>query len=258
MPDPVIEIGRLAHSSLLSIVLPAWNETAQIAATIRILAAHAAQLRRQTEIVLVDDGSVDGTLDAARRAVEAAEYPPQYLTAKFLRHETNRGKGAAIRTGLAAAAGDPILLCDADLSTPIGELARLEAALAGGADVVIASRDRPESRLDPPQPLPRRLLAWTFRSLRRTILLPEIRDTQCGFKLLSRRAVNAILPELTLDGWLYDCELLALARDKGFAIHEIGVTWQNRHDSRVRLLAHLLPTLRELLALRRRFRTRRK
>lgn len=241
----------------LTIIIPAWNEAHIVAATLRTLIQFASRSARRIELLLVDDGSTDGTSDAARTALAEPRLEADLITSQIVRHPANRGKGAAIRSGLAAAAGDPILLCDADLSTPIDQLIRLEPALAEGCDIVIASRDLPGARLDPPQALARRLLAWSFRSLRRCILLPEIRDTQCGFKLLTRRAASAILPDLGLDGWLYDCELLAVARQKGFRIREIGVTWHDRRDSRVRPFRDLVPTLRELLALRRRFRTRR-
>jgi dolichyl-phosphate beta-glucosyltransferase len=253
--DPLLPVDAPMQPDRLSIVIPALNEAERIAATVQAVFEFAARVNRSIELILVDDGSTDGTLDLAldRQLKHSGKH-----ILKWFRHPFNRGKGAAIRTGLAAASGDPILLCDADLSTPLDQLDRLEPALADGCDVVIASRDLPDSRLDPPQPLHRRLLAWTLRSLRRSILLPEICDTQCGFKLITRRAVNAILPHLTLDGWLYDCELLALARQRGFRIREVAVTWRDRRDSRVRPLRDLIPTLRELLILRRRFRARQK
>ena len=153
-----------------------------------------------------------------------------------------------------AAAGTHLLMSDADLSTPIGEVVKLCDWLERGYDVVIGSRDRPESRLDPPQPWRRRLPAWAFRALRRRLLLPELRDTQCGFKLFRREAAREVFARQTVDGWLFDCEVLALADRLGYRIKEVGVTWRHHPHSRVSVWRTMFTALPTLLAIRRRVR----
>jgi dolichyl-phosphate beta-glucosyltransferase len=118
--------------------------------------------------------------------------------------------------------------------------------------VAIGSRDLPDSILDPPQPLGRRLLAWGFRALRRRLLLAAIRDTQCGFKLFTRPAAFAIFTRQTIDGWLFDCEVLGLAERLGQRIREVGVVWRNRPYTRVQAGREMCRALPTLLAIRRR------
>jgi len=227
----------------LSVVIPAYNEARRLPRTLAALREFAARQPCPVELLVVDDGSTDGTAGvAAARG------------ARVLRHAPNRGKGYALRRGIAAATGRYVLLCDADLSTPLTELARLRAALAAGADIAIASRDAPGAALDPPQPALRRLLAQGFRAVRRRLLLPAIRDTQCGFKLLPTALAQALAGEVTEDGWLWDVELLARAERRGLRIAEVAVRWRNDRDSRVRVLPLLLKAVPRLLAIRRRVR----
>jgi dolichyl-phosphate beta-glucosyltransferase len=230
----------------LSIVIPALNEGAVIAGTLERIRAYAAGASRSCEIVVVDDGSTDDTAGVVRGQ------PPDLIAVRMLVNPANRGKGHSVARGMLAATGDFVLLCDADLSTPIDEVEKLLPWLGRGNDVVIGSRDMPDSRLDPPQPLVRRVMAWTFRALRRRLLLPELRDTQCGFKLFMQPAARAIFSRLTVDGWLFDCEALGLAERLGYRIKEVGVIWRNRPHSRVKPVREALNALPALLRIRRR------
>ena len=133
------------------------------------------------------------------------------------------------------ATGTICLLCDADLSTPIEEFDRLRPLLAT-AQIVIASRDMPDSILSPPQPWRRRLLAKSLRAVRRLLLLRGLRDTQCGFKLFTRDAARAIFPRCHIRGFAFDVEALAIAEQLAYTIIEAGVTWRDDRDSRVRPL----------------------
>jgi dolichyl-phosphate beta-glucosyltransferase len=232
----------------LTIVIPALNEAGRILPTLAAI-RDAAQTRNAAwEVLVIDDGSSDGTstaiggFDAAERAV------------RVLRNGRNRGKGYSVRRGLRAAQGAAILLCDADLSAPIDQLDRLWRAHEDGVDVVIGSRDVPGAHVNPRQPLGRRVAARCFRALRRMLMLREIRDTQCGFKLLSRRAAQDIVAFMQVDGWLFDVEMLAVARRRGWRIREVGVVWRNDADSRLRTLSAIGPSVRDLLAIRRRVR----
>ncbi|MFN0136484.1 MAG: glycosyltransferase [Phycisphaerae bacterium] len=225
----------------MSIVIPAYNEARRIARSLAAIGEWAEIQRREIELVISDDGSSDETIACAESAALGAS-----IQRVLLRNAPNRGKGAALRAGVAVTTGELVLLCDADLSTPIDELGRLEAAIDAGADVAIASRDLPDSQLDPPQPLSRRLLAWAFRTYRRRLLLPAIRDTQCGFKLWSGDLARAVFAAARCDGWLIDCETLALAESGDAKIAEVGVVWRDDRDSRVRIWRDLPGALREL------------
>lgn len=227
---------------LLSIVIPAFNEAGRLPATLAAIDAFFRS-RGAIEIIVVDDGSSDET------AAAAAGRPGVVL----IRNPVNSGKGHSVRRGVLAARGERILICDADGSTPIGEVEKLGAALDAGADVAIGSRDLPESVVSPRQPLVRRIVAGLLRAARRRRLLPEIRDTQCGFKLFRRAVAHEVFGGQTLTGWLFDCEVLALAAERGCRIVEVGVRWANAPSSRVRLLGDLARTWREYRYLVRRF-----
>lgn len=245
----------------ISIVVPMLNERAHVALVLERAAALARKARAETELIVVDDGSADGTSGALRSAVALVredgaefEFTCGPLQGRLLAHARNRGKGAAIRRGMLAARGRRVLMCDADLSAPLDELPKLEWALDEGFDIAVGSRDMPESVLAPPQPLGRRIAAWLFRAVRRRLLLPEVRDSQCGFKLFTHDAAQAVFSRCTVDGWLFDCEALAIAATLGLRVREVGIVWRDNPDSRVEVLPAALTALPTLLAIRRRWR----
>lgn len=241
----------------LSIVIPAWNEQRRLPGTLRSLAEFAAAGDPTVELVVVDDGSTDATPNAIEQFDRFLKRLPPAVERPFLvvlHNAVNRGKGHAVRRGMLAATGPLRLMCDADLSTPIEEWPRLAAQISNGCDIAIGSRDLPESRLDPPQPFLRHAPALLFRALRRRLLLKQIRDTQCGFKLFTAAAAQRVFELATVDGWLFDCEVLALAERLGLRTAEVGVTWRNDRDSRVSPLREALRTLPELRRIRRRVR----
>jgi dolichyl-phosphate beta-glucosyltransferase len=229
----------------LSIVIPAFNEEARIPASLEALAAWLSGRTEPltVEVVVVDDGSSD------RTAVLAEETGRRLrLNLRALVHERNRGKGAAVRTGVLAAEGRLVLVSDADFSTPISEWEKLAAA---GAPVAIGSRAVDESLVKERQPFYRVLVGKLFNQLVRILAMPGIRDTQCGFKLFSREAAREIFSRATVDRFAYDVEALLLARKLGYAIAEVPVLWFNSPDSRVTLLAGAQAYL-DLLRIRRR------
>ncbi len=232
----------------ITIVVPAYNEAHRIADTLRRIDEYCEPRFVNTEIIVVDDGSTDGT----PHEVQATQL--QASTLLLLDFPQNHGKGFALREGLQRASTKLILMTDADLSTPITELDKLLSAIKKGVDVAIGSRDVPGAVLNPPQPKMRRRLANRFRWIRAHLLLPQIKDTQCGFKLFRIEAAKAILPHLAIDGWLIDCEMLAVADRLGFRIEEIGVHWSNAPDTKVSPLAEIPRSLWDLFAIRTRVR----
>ncbi len=256
MPDPDLEP---INPPSISVVIPAFNESAWIVYTLNSILEYAGRGGRIAEIIVVDDGSTDSTgaivtgLNTRRPALDGT--PDTETAIRVLRNERNRGKGHSVRKGMMAAVGDVVLMCDADMSAPIRQVERLLAALDDGYQVAIGSRDMPDAVLDPPQPWWRRMLAGIFGTIRRRMLLPEIRDTQCGFKLFTREAAHRVFAEVHEDGWLFDCEALEIARRFGYAIKEVGITWRNHIESHVHPLREAVRTIPALLRIRRRMRS---
>jgi dolichyl-phosphate beta-glucosyltransferase len=142
------------------------------------------------------------------------------------------------------------LLCDADLSTPIGQIEKLWSRLDAGADIAIGSRALPDSDLAVHQPLWREMLGRTFNLVVRLLAVPGLADTQCGFKLFSADAASRLFPLLTIDGWCFDVEALYLARRLGYRIDEVPVTWINDPGTKVNVLRDLRRTIGDLARIR--------
>jgi len=236
-------------SGFLSIVIPAYNEGRRLGGSLERIRDYAARSEMRIELVVVDDGSTDGTAELVRKF---AERDDAFSDVSVLVNPSNRGKGFSVRRGMLHARGDMVLMCDADESAPIEQVELLRRWLDRGFEVVIGSRDAPDAVLDPPQSVPRRWMAWTFRFIRRTVLLGRFSDTQCGFKLFRADAAREIFARQTIDGWLFDCEVLGLAERLGYRIKELGITWRAHPDSRVRPIRDGMRALRDLLVIRRR------
>ena len=211
----------------LSIVIPAYNEARRLPETLARLRRWLGSTTLRTEIMVVDDGSTDGTAEAARE--------PGGEEVTLLRHEPNRGKGYAVRRGMLAATGERRLMTDADLSTPIEELPRLMRELDHGADIAIGSRAVAGARIEIHQPAYREAMGRIFNRLVRHLLLPGLSDTQCGFKLFTARAAEEAFGACRLDGFSFDVEALVVARRRGLRIAEVPVVWRNDEASRVSL-----------------------
>jgi glycosyltransferase involved in cell wall biosynthesis len=226
----------------LSLVIPAYNEADRLPETLRQVAEHARSQPRPLEVLVVDNASSDGTAALVRAA--AAEMP-------FLRllHEPRRGKGAAVRTGALAAAGEHVFFADADLSMPLAEVTNFLPPVLEGVDLAVGSREAPGAvRYD--EPVLRHLMGRAFNLLVRWTLLPGIHDTQCGFKCFTRRAAQDLFRAQTLADWAFDVELLFLARRRGYRIVEVPVHWRYRANSRIHPLRDSLRMLRGLCRVR--------
>lgn len=228
----------------LSVVIPAYNEEDRLPATLDRVQEFLAAGGRSYELVLVDDGSSDGTLAVMNAAAEGRR------DVRVVALGANRGKGRAVAAGVEASMGALVLFSDADLSTPIEELAKLESALDSGADVAIASRALKASEIVIPQPGTRVLMGKIFNLLVQGCwLVPGIWDTQCGFKLFRGGAGRELFGALRTDGFAFDVEVLHRARRRGLRIAEVPVRWSHSAPTKVRW-RHPLQMFRDLLRIR--------
>ncbi len=227
----------------LSIVIPAHNEARRLPGTMEKVLAFLQQQPYQAEVLIVENGSTDETLALARQFEQAA---PGVVRAI---HETQRGKGLAVRRGMLEARGEYRFLCDADLSMPIEELPKFLPPALTDFDIAIASRELPGSRrVD--EPAYRHLIGRGFNLMVQALALPGLHDTQCGFKCFRGPVADALFRRQTLDGMSFDVEILFIARRWGYRIVEVPITWYFDPDSRVRLVQDSLRMGIELLTIR--------
>jgi dolichyl-phosphate beta-glucosyltransferase len=229
---------------VLSIVIPCYNEEQRLPHTIELIERYLDGKGAGYELILVDDGSSDGT----RMVMDAASERSRFVRLEAL--PRNRGKGRALAEGVAAAKGSEILVTDADLSTPIEELPKLQAELEKGAGVAIGSRALRASRVEVSQPVYRVLMGKAFNLLVQAVLLPGIWDTQCGFKLFRADVAHEAFSELTTDGFGYDPEVLYRAKKRGVRIAEVPVIWRNSAPTKVSPIKSSLDMFRHVLRIR--------
>jgi glycosyltransferase involved in cell wall biosynthesis len=218
---------------VLSVIVPAYNEAARIAGALERVAGYLASLPYDSELIVVDDGSDE----AGRKAVEdALAVLRPGLARHVLRHETNRGKGAAVRTGCLAARGRYVAFIDADLASPPESLGDLIAALEGGADVAVGVRNQVDGTdMRNRRSLTRRLAGKAFAVVVGLLLLPGLRDSQCPLKAFRGEAAHRLFPLQRIDTWSFDAEVLYLARRFGMKVAQVPVAWSAVEGSHLRL-----------------------
>jgi dolichyl-phosphate beta-glucosyltransferase len=229
----------------LSLIIPAYNERWRLPPTLIDIIDYVEHRKLRYEIIVVDDGSTDETSDIVRKFERVR---PNEL--RCIRLPKNRGKGHAVRTGAVNATGKRIIFLDADGATPIAEIERLEAALDGGADIAIGSRAMKSTDTQIKTVWYRKLLGRIFNSCVNFILLPEINDTQCGFKMFTAEAAAKLFPLQTAERFSFDVELLYLARKFHMKIAEVPINWENVPGSKVNLVLDSLRMLRDVIRFR--------
>jgi dolichyl-phosphate beta-glucosyltransferase len=226
------------------VVIPCYNEEQRLPRTIEQVERYLGSSGVAYELILVDDGSIDGT----RTIMDSAAERNPAVRLEALPH--NRGKGRALAEGVAAARGAEILITDADLSTPIEEVDKLRAELRNGAGVAIASRALKGSRVEVSQPIYRVLMGKAFNLLVQVVLLPGIWDTQCGFKLFRADVAHDAFGGLTTDGFGFDPEVLYRAKKRGVKIAEVPVVWRNSAPTTVSPIKSSLDMFKHVLRIR--------
>ena len=219
-----------------SIVIPAYNESARLGATLEKVLGYVHQQGWDAEVIVVNDGSRDNTAEIVRSF--AAKNP----ALRLVENPGNRGKGYSVRNGMLHARGRTVLFSDADLSSPIEEAPKLFQALEQGADIAIGSRWLRSETQTQRQPLHRQLFGRIFNLILRLTLGLKFKDTQCGFKAFQQPAVQAIFPLQKIERWGFDPEILFLARKLKFNVKEVpsrlGTQWRNSHQPPGRRLPH--------------------
>lgn len=229
----------------LSIIIPAFNEERRLAKSLDLIRAYIANRHIRAEVLVVDDGSTDGTAKVVARS--QADLPELQLVS----NGRNRGKGFSVRHGMLKAKGEIGLFTDADLSAPIEEADKLLAAVReGGFDGAIGSRAVNRALIDVHQSLGRELAGQVYNGIVRCIAGLPFRDTQCGFKAFCLDKTRVIFEQQRTHGFGFDPEILLLAQKRGLRIAEIPVRWAHDPATKVNVLLDSLRMLRDLLAIR--------
>src|SRR5450755_1489230 len=233
-------MSELTHS----FILPAYNESERLTASIPKALEYVLARQLQAEIIVVNDGSTDKTAEVVR------QFAVSNPTIVLLENPGNRGKGYSVRHGMLHAKGAVALFTDADLSSPITEADKLFTALADGADVAIGSRWLKRELQTERQPILRQLYGRLFNLGLRVVLGLDYRDTQCGFKAFTRRAIATIFPRQRIERWGFDPELMFLAGKFRLKTTEVAVEWAHDHRSKINPLRDGLRMGSEVLKIR--------
>ena len=229
-----------------SIVIPCFNEEGRVGQTLRLTLDYLAANAPESELIVVNDGSTDGTGAIARERLKSAP-----VATRLLENFPNRGKGAAVQAGLLAARTPIGLFSDADLSTPLEETPKLIEPIANGeVDIAFGSRALDRSLIGVHQPWRREQGGRVFNLLVRVATGLPYWDTQCGFKAFRLETCRPILETAQIEGFAFDVELLYRAHRAGLRIREVPVRWNHATGSKVSFFRDSLRMLREVITLR--------
>jgi dolichyl-phosphate beta-glucosyltransferase len=237
-------IAVVTETPTYSIVIPAYNESARLPATLRRVVECLRSRDWSSEVIVVNDGSNDSTADVVR------EFARQAPEVRLIENPGNRGKGYSVRAGMLAARAEILMFTDSDLSAPIEEVDRLFDAIAGGADIAIGSRWLDSGRQTHRQPLYRQFFGRCFNFVTRLVMGLPFADTQCGFKAFTRDAAQTVFQLQTIEGWGFDPEILFIALKRGYHVKEVPVTWAHDERTRMRYLKDGVKMLKEMAIIR--------
>lgn len=227
----------------VSIIIPAYNEETRLSQTLEQALAFLEQQAYSSEMLVVENGSGDRTLEIAEN------YARRHPSLRVLR-ESQRGKGLAVRRGMLDAKGQYRFMCDADLSMSIDQLNHFLPPTLTNADIAIASREARGARRDD-EPIYRHLGGRAINLAIRTLILPGLNDTQCGFKCFTAAAAEQVFRLQTLPGWSFDIEILYLARRLGLTIREIPIRWQFNPETKLSAAQDALRMMRDIFIIHR-------
>ncbi|OGC32364.1 hypothetical protein A2311_01325 [candidate division WOR-1 bacterium RIFOXYB2_FULL_48_7] len=224
---------------ILSVIIPAYNEAKRLPSTLASVIGYLQATRQEHEIIVVDDGSRDTTAAVAR----------SFPGVKVITYQPNRGKGFAVKQGMLAATGDLRLFMDADNSTRLDEIAGF-LPFVQAADIIIGSRAIKGAKIAHHQPFYREWLGRGYNWLVQRLFLPGIQDTQCGFKLFSRRAAEQVFSQQKLEDFSFDLEILLCAKQLGYKIKELPIAWANSPSTKLNPLTDTLAMFAALVKLK--------
>ena len=227
----------------LSVIIPGFNEATRLPATLADIADYLSRAPFTAEVIVVNDGSTDATVDAFTQVAHGR------AGWRLIDNATNAGKGAAVRDGMLAASGEWRLFMDADNSTSLSQLAAMLPLMSSRQRILIGSRAVAGARLEPPQGFVRRWGGKAGNLVIQALALPGMWDTQCGFKVFPSDAATKIFSSLRTTGWGFDVEALVLGRQLGIEIVEVPVRWVNNPVSRVGWRGYI-STLRDVVRVR--------
>jgi dolichyl-phosphate beta-glucosyltransferase len=253
LPDTLFQAGlsisrlwstRISEATFthLSIIVPAHNEGWRLPDTLGELFAFLAPQSYRAEVIVVENGSSDDTAAVVRRLMTTFDSLRLITLAQA-------GKGRAVKAGVLASSGEAVFQCDADLSTPAAEIPRFVRALAGGYDIVVGSREG-VGAIRYGEPEYRHIMGRAFNALVQRMAVPDIEDTQCGFKAYTAESARRLFGMQTITGWAFDVELLYLARKYGLRVAELPVEWRFNDDTKVRALRDTRAMLTDILKVR--------
>lgn len=238
------ENGCLVAEIFLSVIVPAYNEAKRLGPSLETIRAYLQNQKYFSEILVVDDGSTDATVETAKSKL--AGFPHAVLL-----NGTNQGKGYSVKQGMLEGKGRYLLFTDADLSTPIEECTRfLELMADGKYECVIGSRALPGSQIEVHQNMLRELMGKVFNRIARSLSFKGISDSQCGFKCFSQKAARDLFSRQKLKGFSFDAEILFLAQKLGYRVLEAPVIWRNSAQSRVKMVSDPLAMFADLVRMR--------
>ncbi len=229
---------------MISVVIPAYNESARIGKALDEILSCVRDRGWRAEVLVVNDGSTD------RTGAIVQEFAESHPEVRLLNNPGNRGKGYSVRHGVLHAVGEVVMFTDADLSAPMEEAERLFGALDEGADIAIGSRWLERTRQTLKQPLYRQFFGRCFNAITRLVVGLPFADTQCGFKAFRRPVAQTIFQLQRIERWGFDPELLFIALKRGYIIREVPVTWGHDQRSRLSYLKDGVKMLEEIAYIR--------